>query len=116
MFIKFTEYEEKQFEKLVEHVYANADLNESYRNVTLICRYFELYQLMEFRALRQAFLKLHREAENTSCASFHESPVLGMVWGNYRSIWDKLVRMMFDFLALNIGQEKAEKLEYAFNA
>jgi len=104
------------FEKLVDHVYKNADNNESYKNVNLICRYFALYGLPEFRGLRDYFVRLHREAEKTPCASIFQNREIGEKWAAYYRRWRELVCNIFEFLVLDIGPEKAARLKSAFEA
>lgn len=110
------EIPEATFEKLVDHVHENADNNESYKNVNLICRYFAMYDLMEFRGLRDYFVRLHHEAENTPSASIAQNPKIGEKWVVFYRRWRELVCNLFEFLTLAVGPEKTARIKSAFEA
>ena len=110
------EIHEASLEKLVSHVLENACNNESYKNVNLICRYFALYDLLEFSGLRDCFVKLHHEAEKTPSATIAQNPRIGEKWVLLYRRWRELVCNLFEFLTLAVGPEKTAWIKSAFEA
>ena len=106
----------KTFERLVNHVRTNANYNDTYKNVLLICRYFERYSLSEFCSLRQDFVRLHNGVNKTPVATFYQNPEIGTKWICYELKFWQLVNLLFSFVALNIGTDYEKKLEKAFQA